>query len=41
LRFPGIGREYPGLPPWYPRPCRARLPACAVTHSRRAAGGSP
>ena len=26
LRFPGIGREYPGWPPWYSRPCRARAP---------------
>lgn len=26
LRFPGIGREYPGWPPRYSRPCRARAP---------------
>ena len=26
LRFPDISREYPGLPPWYSRPCRARAP---------------
>ena len=41
LRFPGIGREYPGLPPRYSRPCRARAPGLCRDAPPRAAGGFP